>query len=315
MRYDEFNDKCDEFIRIKRARSDKTAKAYDVSLRYLRGYLFNEIHVDDINDNNSNQLIQGYQAWLINGFRFNGRDIKLSSSSVNTHMRRAKTFLNYIGFKDVKIKPLHIDKLEPKAMDINDIKLMIAEAPNVFKDEIALRTQTLIKFLFNTALRIDEALNLSIDDIDVTGDKYYIYIQAKGYAKDSKSKIAISDDTYEMLMDYFDKMGIKSHYIFSSSHNGDTIKPISRNIFNRDIKKLAEAVDSKYYPGENKLSKIVSNNSSHFLRHSRAKYLLDNNVNISEVKDVLRHKSINNTMIYLSNDEDKIDDIRINNDI
>ena len=65
-----------------------------------------------------------------------------------------------------------------------------------------------------------------------------------------------------------------------------------------------------------KIYKTVENNSSHFLRHSKATYLLNvKKEDVVTVKEILRHKSIDSTLIYLNPEEEAINKVRINNDL
>ena len=67
---------------------------------------------------------------------------------------------------------------------------------------------------------------------------------------------------------------------------------------------------------EDSIYKTVENNSSHFLRHSKATYLLNvKKEDVVTVKEILRHKSIDSTLIYLNPEEEAINKVRINNDL
>ena len=143
---------------------------------------------------------------------------------------------------------------------------------------------------------------------------YYVKVHEKGTAKGTLSKpIAISEEDYNSLKEYIEAKSVPSDFVFSTTRTSEDgkAKALSRQYFNKDIKKLASYVDAKY---NRNISKIVENNSSHVFRHSRAVALLnEDKVDIMKVKKFLRHDSINSTQIYLNPEEEAVNELRINN--
>ena len=126
-----------------------------------------------------------------------------------------------------------------------------------------------------------------------------------------------------MLMDYINIKSVPSDFVFSSikaSDNGKA-KAFNRQNFNKAIIDLASYVDLKYKGTKLNgkpvnISKTVANNSSHVFRHSKATYLLNvKKEDVVTVKEVLRHSSIDSTLIYLNPKEEAINLVRISNDI
>ena len=124
-------------------------------------------------------------------------------------------------------------------------------------------------------------------------------------------------------MDYIKIKSVPSDFVFSSvkaSDNGKA-KAFKRQNFNKAIVELASYIDVKYKGMELEgrpvnISKVVENNSSHVFRHSKATYLLNvKKEDVVTVKEVLRHSSIDSTLIYLNPKEEAINKVRISNDI
>lgn len=190
-------------------------------------------------------------------------------------------------------------------------------------NEIAVRNATLIRFLFNTAFRINEALTLEVANVYEEGTEYYVNIHEKGKAEGVLTEVAISGTTYYMLQDYINIKTVPSDFVFSSikaSDNGKA-KAFNRQNFNKAVIELASYIDIKYkgikLNGKPiNISKTVVNNSSHVFRHSKATYLLNEvKEDVVTVKEVLRHSSIDSTLIYLNPKEEAINKVRISNDI
>lgn len=318
----EVETKATDFLNRKKKKNETTFLNYRTSINYFLYYLEHISKEAELTSGNKEAVIEDFQGTLLEGFTYavegNEKEIELKPSTVNTHIRRTKTFLNSIGLGIENLKKLPVNEPEYKALDVKDIKLLIAECPNYWKkEEIAVRNSTLIRFLFNTAFRINEALGIKTSEVYSEGSNYFVKIHEKGKSKGLLKEVAISENTYNMLMDYIELKAVPSDYVFSSIKPSAELegkaKKYSRENFNKSIRELAQYTDLKH--GTN-ISKTVENNSSHFLRHSKSLYLLNvKKLDVTKVKRILRHESINSTLIYLNHDRKTIDNIRINNDI
>ena len=238
-------------------------------------------------------------------------------------------FLDKTNFSTEVIEKIEEVKQKKRTyfLTIEEIAELEIEVPELEKykanNEIAIRNATLIRFLFNTAFRINEALTLEVANVHEEGAEYYVYIHEKGKAEGELTEVAISGTSYYMLMDYINIKSVPSDFVFSSikaSDNGKA-KAFNRQNFNKAIIDLASYVDLKYKGTKLNgkpvnISKTVANNSSHVFRHSKATYLLNvKKEDVVTVKEVLRHSSIDSTLIYLNPKEEAINLVRISNDI
>ena len=238
-------------------------------------------------------------------------------------------FLDKITFSKEDIEKIE-DVLQEEGkyyLTIEELSELELTVPEIEKyksnNEIAVRNSTLIRFLFNTAFRVNEALTLEVVNVYSEGSEYFVKIHEKGKAKGVLTEIAISETTYKMLMDYIAIKSVPSDFVFSSIKSSDNgkAKAFQRQEFNKAIIGLASYVDVKYkgtkINGKSvNISKIVENNSSHFLRHSKAVYLLNvKKEDVVTVQQILRHNSIDSTLIYLNPQEQAINLVRISNDI
>ena len=308
-----------EFLQRKKQRNETTYINYKSSINYFIYYLENIADVTVINADNKEKIVESFQGALFEGFTYNDgvteRVVQLKASGVNTNIRRVKTFLNSLGLP-VAVIPLKTARPKYKGLELEEIKLLISECFNYWKnEEIAVRNSTLIKFLFNTALRINEALNIKETDVFKDHNCFYVNIHEKGKAKGELTTIAISQATYNSLMDYIKIKKVPSDYVFSTTRASadGKAKALTRQNFNKYVKALAYYVDVKH---NTNISKTVENNSSHVFRHSRALYLLKvKNIDVTEVKEILRHQSINSTQLYVAAKDETINQIRTSYDI
>lgn len=309
-----------EFLERKKAINETTFKNYRTSINYFVYYITDIAKTNVIRAGNIAILLEGFQASLFEGFLYKNneseRTVKVKASGVNTHVRRIKTFLNKcLGFT-VELTKLNVAKPKYKSLAVKEIELLINECSNYWSnEEISKRNETLIKFLFNTAFRINEALTLRTENIFSENGSYYVRIHEKGKANGVLTEIAISENTFNLLHDYINIKSVPSDFVFSTTRAGTDgkAKALSREWFNKDVKKLANYTDMKH--GTN-IYKTVENNSSHVFRHSKATYLLNvKKEDIITVKEILRHSSIDSTLIYLNPQEEAINKVRVNNDI
>lgn len=319
---EKIEEEAHDFLKRKKAINETTFLNYRTSFNYFIYYLRNIAKVEVLGTENKEKIIEGFQAALLDGFNYVVNDVertvKVKASGVNTHIRRIKTFLNKCLGLTVEVKKLGVDKPKYKALKYEEVKLLINECSNYWKnEEIAVRNSTLIRFLFNTAFRINEALTLRTENIFSENGFYYVLIHEKGKAKGVLTEIAISENTYKMLKDYINIKTVPSDFVFSSIKASAELegkaKPLNRQNFNKFIIELAAYTDLKH---NTNISKTVANNSSHVFRHSKAVFLLNEaKEDVVTVKEILRHSSIDSTLIYLNPQEETINKVRISNDI
>lgn len=316
-----------DFLKRKKQINNTTFINYRTSINYFIYYL-TIAKVEELGIKNKDSILEGFQGSLFEGFKYvvedpeaelpTERTVKIKTSGVNTHIRRIKTFLNKSLGLTVELKKLGVDKPKYKALTVEEIKLLIAECSNYWSnEEIAVRNSTLIQFLFNTAFRINEALTLLEENVISEDGLYFVRIHEKGKASGELTEVAISENTYNLIKNYINIKSVPSDYIFSSIKASAELegkaKGFNRQNFNKAIKELASYTDSKH---NTNISKTVKNNSSYVFRHSKATYLLNTvKEDVVTVQKILRHSSIDSTLIYLNPEEEAINKVRINNDI
>ena len=330
----EVKSEASEFLNTKRKVNETTFLNYRTSINYFIYYLEEVAKIEVLGTDNKEAVLEDFQGSLLDGFNYKIEDpekevtvekvVKVKPSTVNSHVRRIKTFLNRRLGLTVEITKLKVSKPKYKALPKSHVELLANECSNKWKnEEIAVRNATLIRFLFNTAFRVEEALGITTENLYKVNGSYFVKIHEKGTAKGELKEVPIGEKSYKMLMDYIELKSVPSDYVFSSikaSDNGKA-KAFNRQNFNKAIIDLASYVDMKYKGTkvdneEVNISKTVENNSSHVFRHSKAIYLLNvKKEDIITVKEVLRHNSLDSTLIYLNPQEEAINKVRTSNEI
>jgi site-specific recombinase XerD len=136
----------------------------------------------------------------------------------------------------------------------------------------------MISMLFGSGLRVGEVVRLKVKDIDFNSLTIRIV-----NAKQNKDRITVFA---ESLVE-----GLKE---IAQSREGKNFLFVTR--FNKPYtKRTVQAIFGRALTASN----IKKEASCHTLRHSFATTLLANGIDIRSIKDLLGHKSVKTTMIYL----------------
>lgn len=159
--------------------------------------------------------------------------------------------------------------------------------------------QMIFSFLFETGARVSEALAVKIIDIDFKNNSVKL-TTLKRRNKNIVRVLTLSDSLINKILLYEKAKFLKNtDFVFLKKSGNNSI---SVQAVNTAIKKyfsliLGDAYASMAHP--------------HTLRHSRAVQLLNSGVNIMQVKAILGHSNLMNTMVYLKYSNKDIHDSMI----
>lgn len=140
------------------------------------------------------------------------------------------------------------------------------------------RDIALVELLLNTGMRISEAINLKLEDIEISERKGKVKIWGKGR---SYREVPLNSDARKYLSEYLKKRPYSStDYVFVTS----TGKRLTRNSAYKIIQKYAKLAGLCLHP--------------HMLRHFFAQTLIDKGLNIYDVQQLLGHQRIETTLRY-----------------
>jgi site-specific recombinase XerD len=161
----------------------------------------------------------------------------------------------------------------PDILSANEVQRIIKAVGNI-------KHRTLLMVIYSAGLRVSEAVNLRISDID--RDRMTFHIRCAKGGKDRY--VILSPVVYQALRDYWKTCQFKD-YVFPSKKNID--KPLSTHRASQIFK------DAKR--GAN----ITKSGGIHSLRHGFATHLLESGADIFAIKTLLGHSSIQSTVRYL----------------
>ncbi|MEO1927414.1 MAG: tyrosine-type recombinase/integrase [Nautiliaceae bacterium] len=192
--------------------------------------------------------------------------------SLNRKLSAINSFFDFAYKRDWveskhKIKQAKIPKNLPKYLTKEEI-LRGVELIDT-RMWYGLRDKALILFLYATGLRISEALNVKLSDIE---DGWVKVEMSKG---EKQRVVPIAPMAMSAIKEYLHKRPCNSEYLFVNKN----CKPLSRiSAF--------------------KITKKYLNVSPHVLRHSFATALVLGGADLRVVQELLGHSSLNTTQIY-----------------
>lgn len=197
-------------------------------------------------------------------------------------MKRNKTKL---------VKFLEIDEVkEFQQPIINKAKNAMSKSNLSATDKVAIRDFAVINLVYACALRISEACNLTLKDLDLNKKILYV-IDGKG----GDRIVPIPEPTIKIIKEWLEiRPNWKgNNYVFTNI-KGTTrpgqVRPLTSKYYNQLFNKLAEMTGIKLRDG--------SIPHPHTLRHSRAMELYDAVQDLELLQKLLGHKNISTTQIY-----------------
>lgn len=166
----------------------------------------------------------------------------------------------------------------PNFLNQTDVENLLA-VPDV-STEIGLRDRAILELMYACGLRVSEAVDLKISDVDT--DAGVLTCKGKG---NKTRRVPVGKSAIEWLVNYLvirrEKENIEISNIFVSPSG----KPINRQTIFLFIREYAEKIG-------------LQDVSPHTLRHSFATHLIQNRADIRSVQQMLGHADISTTQIY-----------------
>lgn len=240
-------------------RSVNTIKKYIRDVKLFRGFLQNE--------ELSKQRLLAFKEWLIS---------KYAPNSVNSMLASINKFVEFMGQKYLRLKPIRIQKeifVNPKLeLTKEEYQKLLAAAEREDNKRLSLMIQTICQ----TGIRVSELQYITISALH----SRRAIVNCKG----KQRVVLIPIELCKCLKAYCKEGGIKEGYIFRTK-NG---KPLDRSNIWKMMKSLCKATgieETKVFP--------------HNLRHLFARTYYQIEKDISKLADILGHSNINTTRIYI----------------
>ncbi|HBG5277820.1 TPA: tyrosine-type recombinase/integrase [Clostridioides difficile] len=315
-------------------KSFNTQKTYAYSLKLYFEYL-QEIDIDyrKVNIN----MLSGFVVWLRNPYE-NSKVVTLKSTkakrtekTVNLTITVVTNFYDYLyrteeinnDMVDKLMKQVftgrhkyykdflyHVNKAKASSKNILKVKEPRRKVKILTKEEIQkvydattnIRDEFLIKLLFETGLRIGEALSLFIEDILFDHNKgHRIKLVNRGELsnraslKTGEREIHVSQELIDFFDDYaydiLDELEIDTNFIFVKLRGKNKGQPLEYQDVSDLFKRLKQKTGIDVH--------------AHLLRHTHATIYYQTTKDIKQVQERLGHRQIQTTMNMYLHPSDK----------
>lgn len=197
----------------------------------------------------------------------------LSSSYQNQIVNAIKLFFKIV----LHSKMIIVELQRPKNAKKLPMVLSKEETFKLIDVTTNLKHKTLLALIYSAGLRISEAINMKITDID--NQRMLIHVKN---AKGKKDRYTLlSTKVSELLKEYYAVYKPKT-FIFEGQNNEQYSSRSAQSILQQAAKNAS-------------ISKKIS---LHTLRHSFATHLLESGTDLRYIQDLLGHSSPKTTMIY-----------------
>jgi integrase/recombinase XerD len=214
---------------------------------------------------------------------FNYDFIVLPNKSVSYQNQCISGIKKYLDYSGKSVDELHLER--PRKEIKLPVVLSMEEIKRLFDVITNVKHRTLLSLIYSGGLRIGEAINLKIRDID----SKRMLIHIKG-AKGKKDRYTLLSESFSgLLRDYY-KIYKPKEFLFEGQNTAKYSSASAQKILKYGVEKA----------GINK--KITL----HTLRHSFATHLLENGTDIRYIQELLGHSSPKTTMIYTHVSENSI---------
>ncbi len=232
---------------------------------------------------------------LINDFNYRKRLIEQFNYDFIVQKNKSISYQNqcingikkYLEYKNIEIESFAIERPKkerklPVVLSMFEVKLLLENTTN-------LKHKTLLSILYSGGLRIGEALQLTLSDID--SKRMLIHIKN---AKGKKDRYTLLAPSFLTLLRTYYKQYKPAYYLFEGKNNAKYTATSAQKILKKSLQKAG-------------IHKAVT---LHTLRHSFATHLLENGTDIRYIQELLGHSSPKTTMIYTHVSNKKLSNIK-----
>ena len=251
--------------------AERTQSSYTRAVRQLENFW--HLPAEEIGE----QQVRDYFLYCKNEAGWSAATMRIAYSGIKFFYTTTLP-MDWETIELLKIKRL---ATPPTVLSIDEVRaiLQTARQPQI---------RTFLTMVYSCGLRLSEALNLEIGDID----RERMTVRVRDGKGSKERYVPLPESTYLLLRDYW-KTHRNPRLLFPAlgrrRDQGPTAdKPMAQGSVQGALRKILK-----------QLPKIKKHATIHTLRHSYATHLIEAGVNIRIVQQYLGHASLVNTMIYL----------------
>lgn len=268
----------EKHLRAEKGLADLTIRNYKADLQPLYEYM----RMKDIVDMRSLDriILRGYLAWLT--------EIGYVRHSVSRKLSTLRTFLKWMSSKGIiegdplpKRGIMRVPKRLPRFLSQEQADRLM-DTPDTTKPT-GLRDQALLEVIYGAGLRVSEASNLRVTDLNLSTRE--IRVRGKG----SKERVVLVGETAKNALALYLR---DARPMLSGKDSGMVL------FLNRFGGRLSQRSIQEKVRRYSVKAALPSGVHTHTLRHSYATHMLEGGADLRVVQELLGHASPATTQIY-----------------
>lgn len=271
MLYQNYLSTFQEMIAL-RGLTDHTVSSYSTYIRAYLSYL-EDILCKSPEDVSWDEL----RAYI----RFIQQDRNLSDRTVNAIRSQLRFFIIYVlhqPWDDSQLPYRKFDEYLPFVPSQEEVKKFISSIDD-------LKFKTLIVLCYSAGLRSGEARKLKFEDISASSMRIHV----RGAKNRCDRYAVLSEQALKLLCKYYYAYGRPRDFLFlNRKNNSGELRPVSSTYMSNHIRKYEEALGWEH--------RITA----HTFRHAFGTHLYENGADLLTIKNLLGHKSLSSTTIYVN---------------
>lgn len=289
------NDFLNIYLKKQAMKSDNTVHTYQDGLTVFRKYLSDvkKISIGKFKfEECTHDFLLEYMAYL--------KDKGCTAGTCNNRLAAIRVYLWYVADGDISMQSIALAASKvpfikgtqkvKETINADDLAALLA-APSD-KTKIGIRDKTILILLYDSAIRVSELRELTIESLKLNEMIPYIRVHGKG---DKERIVSITDKTVEHLKRYIRRFHPEmdsKRPLFYTVIKGN-LSAMSTGNVERILNKYAEMIRPEHPNLPQKLY-------PHMLRRTRACGLYQSGVELELVSRILGHTSTQTTRIYAS---------------
>ena len=288
MNWKEASEDFERYLRVERAFSVHTCRAYLSDVAQLADFAGDAIDPDQVDA----ELIR---SWL------SGLYGERSATTLGRRLAGVRAFFRFLQREgQVALDPTgglplpKTPKRAPRPLSVDDCFALADEDPSPEPEKLSprqalarLRDVAIVELLYGTGLRVGELVALDVRDVDLhRGD-------ARVMGKGGKERVVPIPQqarvSLEMWLDVRRHPGVLAEPLFIALRRNKVVDA-PRRLGARDVRRILEK--------RGKQGGLQDHVHPHRLRHSYATHLLDMGADLREIQELLGHASLSTTQKY-----------------
>ena len=275
-------------LKAERRRSAHTVRSYQHDLDMYCGYV-REVFGEEADPASSDPVrLRRYSAWLA-GHGYAATTVARRLASLRSYFRYLRRNGLVSSDPAVSLRNPKQPRRLPRLLCVNDVIRLLDAIPG--DTPASVRDRAMLETLYGGGLRVSELVGMNLDDLDF--DQELVRVRGKG-RRERLCPIG------EMAARWL-KGWISLRKPGRAGEKGVFLNQRGSRLSSRSVGRLLEAHLQK--------AGLASAASPHTLRHSFATHLLDRGADLRSVQELLGHRHLTTTQIYLHVTPERLLDI------